>query len=143
MALAAQLEESVTSQKSMDSIGSQKTVHVPSPVLLGKREVVAFFGPGVQCTGEIWYEGNVQIDGCLEGVVHTKGTLVIGDRAMVKASIEAGTVVCKGNIRGDVVAKEAIKLLAPGFIDGTLCAPRLSVETGGIFNGRVSMGPSK
>ena len=85
---------------------------------------------------------NVQIDGRLEGTVHTKGTLVIGDRAVVKAKIEAGSVICKGNIQGEVVAKESIKLLSPGLIEGTMSAPRLSVETGGVFHGRVSMGVS-
>ncbi len=121
------------------SIGSQKSYHVSTPVLEGQSEVVAYFGPGVECTGEIWYEGNVQIEGRLEGVVHTKGTLVVGDQAVLKASIDAGTVVCKGKIEGDVIAKETIKLLSPGMIDGTLSTPQLSVETGGVFNGRLSM----
>ena len=93
----------------------------------------------MECTGEIWYEGNVQIEGRLEGTVHTKGTLVVGDQAVLKATIDAGTVVCKGKIEGDVIAKETIKLLSPGLIDGTLSTPQLSVETGGVFNGRLSM----
>ncbi len=122
-----------------NTLGSQKTFSTSGTVIDGAHEVVAFFGPGVECKGEIWYEGILQIDGRLEGMIHTKGTLVIGDRAVVKASIEAGTVVCRGNIQGDVRAKENIKLLSPGFIDGTMTTPRLSVETGGMFNGRVSM----
>ena len=121
------------------SIGSQKSYHVSTPVIEGNSEVVAYFGPGVECTGEIWYEGNVQIEGRLEGTVHTKGTLVVGDQAVLKATIDAGTVVCKGKIEGDVIAKETIKLLSPGLIDGTLSTPQLSVETGGVFNGRLSM----
>ncbi|MGD9850573.1 MAG: polymer-forming cytoskeletal protein [Nitrospirales bacterium] len=120
-------------------VGSQKTWLVPTSVLGEKHEVVAFFGSGVKCTGEIWYEGSVQIDGQLEGMVHTKGTLVVGRQAEVRATIEAGTVVCKGNIYGNVVAREKVNLLCPGFIDGTLTTPQLSVETGGMFNGKVSM----
>ena len=141
MALASELDvmTSTPTQDFKTSLGSQKSYQVPTPVLQAKKEVVAFFGAGVECIGEIWYEGNVQIDGRLEGSVHTKGTLVIGDRAVVKAKIEAGTVICKGNFQGDIVAKESIKLLSPGVIDGTMSAPRLLVETGGVFNGRVSM----
>ena len=121
------------------SLGSQKTYLVPTPVVDGKQEVVAFFGTGVVCRGEIWYEGNVQIDGTLEGIVHTKGTLVIGKQAEVKATIEAGTVVCQGSISGHVVAQKKVDLLSPGYIDGTLTTPSFSVETGGRFNGQVSM----
>lgn len=142
MTLTSELGIIPSTQDFSTSLGSQKSFQVPTPVMQAKKEVVAFFGAGVECVGEIWYEGNVQIDGRLEGTVHTKGTLVIGDRAVVKAKIEAGNVICKGNIQGEVVAKESIKLLSPGFIDGTISAPRLSVETGGVFNGRVTMGTS-
>ena len=140
--LAAELGITESRQEPANSLGSQKSFQVPTPVLQAKKEVVAFFGAGVECIGEIWYEGNVQIDGKLEGTIHTKGTLVIGDRAVVKAKIEAGSVICKGKIQGEVVAKESIKLLSPGLIDGTMSAPRLSVENGGAFNGHVSMGSS-
>ena len=142
MALTSELEVITPTQDFKTSLGSQKSFQVPVPVMQANKEVVAFFGVGVECIGEIWYEGNVQIDGRLEGTVHTKGTLVIGDRAVVKAKIEAGTVICKGKIQGEVVAKESIKLLSPGLIDGTMSAPRLSVENGGVLNGRVSMGVS-
>jgi cytoskeletal protein CcmA (bactofilin family) len=135
-------EEMVSRIDSPNTLGSQKTFPTSGSVVGVAHEVVAFFGPGVECKGEIWYEGTVQIDGHLEGMIHAQGTLVIGHRAVVKARIEAGTVVCQGNIQGDVCAKENIKLLSPGFIDGTLTTPRLSVETGGMFNGQVSMSGS-
>jgi cytoskeletal protein CcmA (bactofilin family) len=139
---APRQESTMPRQEPTNSLGSQKSFQVPTPILQAKKEVVAFFGAGVECIGEIWYEGNVQIDGRLEGTVHTKGTLVIGDQAVVKAKIEAGAVICKGKIHGEVVAKESIKLVSPGLIDGTMSAPRLSVENGCVFNGRVSMGGS-
>ena len=129
----------MTSQENNTSVGSQKIISVPAPVLDGKQKVVAFFGVGVICRGEIWYEGTVQIDGQLEGTVHTDGTLLIGKQAQVKATIEAGTVICQGNIYGNIIAKEKINLLSPGLIDGTLTTPKFSVETGGRFNGQVSM----
>ena len=143
MAPTSEVETMAHPQDQVIPLGSAKSYQVPNPVVTGETEVVAFFGPGVECIGEIWYEGNVQIDGGLDGLLHTQGTLVIGDRAVIKAKIEAGTVVCKGKIQGDVVARETVKLLAPGSIDGTLSTPRLSVEMGGVINGRVSMGSSE
>lgn len=143
MAPTSEVETMVHSQDQMTPPGSAKSFQISNPVVAGDSEVVAFFGAGVECIGEIWYEGNVQIDGGLEGLLHTKGTLVIGDRAVIKATIEAGSVVCKGKIQGDVVARETVKLLAQGSIDGTVSTPRLSVEPGGVINGRVSMGASE
>ncbi len=143
MAPTSAVETMAHTQDQITPLGSEKSFQVSNPVLAENSEVVAFIGPGVECVGEIWYEGNVQIDGGLEGLLHTKGTLVIGDRAVVKATIEAGSIVCKGKIQGDVVAKENVILLGQGSIDGTLRTPRLSVETGGLINGRVSMGASE
>ena len=102
MSLVSELEVMPSTPDTSTSLGSQKSFQVPTPVIQAKKEVVAFFGVGVECIGEIWYEGNVQVDGRLEGTVQTKGTLVVGDRAVVKAQIEAGSVICKGNIQGDV-----------------------------------------
>jgi cytoskeletal protein CcmA (bactofilin family) len=143
MAATSGMETMTHLRNQITLLGSAKSYQIPKPVIAGKEEMVAFFGPGVECVGEIWYEGNVQIDGGLEGLVHTNGTLVIGDRSVIKARIEAGTVICKGSIQGDVVAKEMVRLLAPGSIDGILNTPQLSVETGGIINGHVSMDSPK
>jgi cytoskeletal protein CcmA (bactofilin family) len=39
-------------------------------------------------------------------VVHTKGMVVMGDRTLIIATIEAETPVCKGRIQGDVVVSQ-------------------------------------
>jgi cytoskeletal protein CcmA (bactofilin family) len=139
MSLTSEIETMAPSQDQKTALGSVTSYHVPKPVIAETCEVVAFFGPGVECTGEIWYEGNIQIDGKLEGLIHTQGTLMIGEQAVIQAKIDAGTVICKGKIQGDVMAREKINLLAPGSINGSLKTPQLSVETGGVINGRVSM----
>jgi cytoskeletal protein CcmA (bactofilin family) len=56
----------------------------------------------------------------LEGLVHTKGMVVIGNRVVIKATIGAGTVVCKGRLQGDVVVteKQSSCLLQEPLIDG-------------------------
>lgn len=143
MTPTSDVETMTSSQDQIKALGSATSYHVPMPVVAEKPEVVAFFGPGVECRGEIWYEGNVQIDGKLEGLIHTTGMVIIGAEAVIQAKIEAGTVICKGRIEGDIIAREKINLLAPGSIYGTLKTPQLSVETGGIINGHISMNTSK
>jgi cytoskeletal protein CcmA (bactofilin family) len=46
--------------------------------------------------------------------------VVIGNRVVIKATIEAGTVVCKGRLQGDVVVteKQSSCLLQEPLIDG-------------------------
>lgn len=101
--------------------------------------IVAFVGKGVEFKGTISYSGTVRIDGFLDGEIHTDGTLLVGEEAVLTAKVSAGTIVCMGKITGDVVAKEKIKLLAPAVLNGGVKTPMISVEDGVLFNGTLEM----
>jgi cytoskeletal protein CcmA (bactofilin family) len=101
--------------------------------------VVAFVGKGVEFKGTISYSGTVRIDGLLDGEIHTDGTLLVGEDAVLTAKVSAGTIVCMGKITGDVMAKERIKLLAPAVLNGGVKTPMLSIEDGVLFNGTLEM----
>jgi cytoskeletal protein CcmA (bactofilin family) len=100
---------------------------------------VAFVGKGVEFKGTISYSGTVRIDGFLDGEIHTDGTLLVGEEAVLTAKVSAGTIVCMGKITGDVVAKEKIKLLDPAVLKGGVKTPMISVEDGVLFNGTLEM----
>ena len=110
---------------------------------LGRQEatedVSAFVGKGVAFKGTISYNGTVRIDGSLDGEIHTDGVLLVGEEAVITAKVTAGTIVCKGKITGDVVAKEKIKLRAPAIVNGGIKTPMLSIEEGVLFNGTLEM----
>ena len=56
-------------------------------------EPFTFLGKGAQFKGIIHFEGTIRIDGRLEGEIHTKGTLMVGEHAV----IERGELVgCAG-----------------------------------------------
>lgn len=113
---------------------------------LGRQEasedVSAFVGKGVEFKGTISYNGTVRIDGTLDGEIHTDGVLLVGEEAVITAKVTAGTIVCKGKITGDVIAKEKIKLRAPAIVNGGIKTPMLSIEEGVLFNGTLEMSQS-
>lgn len=113
---------------------------------LGRQEaaedVSAFVGKGVEFKGTISYNGTVRIDGTLDGEIHTEGVLLVGEEAVITAKVTAGTIVCKGKITGDVIAKEKIKLRAPAIVNGGIKTPMLSIEEGVLFNGTLEMSQS-
>ena len=110
-----------------------------STIAEGAGDICAFVGKGVEFKGTISYSGTVKIDGYLDGEIHTDGVLLIGEEAIIQAKITAGTIVCKGKITGDVVAKECVKLRAPAVINGSVKAPVVSMEDGVLFNGALEM----
>jgi len=103
------------------------------------EDVSAFVGKGVEFKGTISYNGTVRIDGFLDGEIHTEGVLLVGEEAVITAKVTAGTIVCKGKITGDVVAKEKVKLRAPAVVSGGIKTPMLSIEEGVLFNGTLEM----
>ena len=102
--------------------------------------IIAFLGKGAEFKGIISYEGTVRIDGRVEGEIITKGTLVVGESAVIHAEISAGTVVSGGRITGNVTASERVQLLAPTILTGAVKTPLLIIEEGVRFNGSCEMG---
>ncbi len=105
-------------------------------------DIIAFVGEEVTFKGTIRYQGTVRVDGRLEGEIYTNGNLIIGQKAIISAKIHAGTIMCQGQITGEVEAKHRVKLLSPAVFDGTITTPLLSMDEGVRFNGTCNM-PNK
>ena len=96
---------------------------------------LSLLGKNARFKGAIMFEGTARIDGRLEGDISTEGTLVIGEDAIVTGNVVARTVICAGNITGDIVASERVELLAPAIFTGRVKTPRLSLQDGVSFLG--------
>ena len=128
-------EETTSSEEE----GKEVTEVAASSIAEVAEDISAFVGKGVEFKGTISYSGTVRIDGYLDGEIHTDGVLLIGEDAVIQAKITAGTIVCKGKITGDVLAKEHVKLRAPAVMNGSVKAPVISMEDGVLFNGALEM----
>lgn len=108
-----------------------------------EEENFTFLGKGVDFKGVVNFDGTVRIDGRLEGEVHTTGTLIVGEYAVIKGIISAGTVVTSGKINGTVTAVETIQIHKPGVLIGDVRTPAISIEEGSHFHGMCDMGAHK
>ena len=132
-------QEKKEDMSSNEQEGEKVTMVAASSIADGTGDISAFVGKGVEFKGTISYSGTVRIDGYLDGEIHTDGMLLIGEEAVIQAKITAGTVVSKGKITGDVVAKECGNLRCPAVMNGSVKAPVLSMEDGVLFNGALEM----
>jgi len=85
---------------------------------------------------------NLRIQGSFEGKLQAKGQLTVGEKAHVKADIEADRVTIAGKVEGKVMAREFLQVTSTGQCIGEITTSRLIVEEGGILQGkcRVSKG---
>jgi cytoskeletal protein CcmA (bactofilin family) len=123
---------------SEERLDIEDAVSASSPPGLGE-DVIAFVGRGVEFKGVITYDGTVRIDGRLDGEIHTRGVLVVGEDAVITAKVSAGTVISRGKITGDIIATGKVNLQAPAVLNGSVKAPLLSIEEGVLFNGTLEM----
>ena len=101
---------------------------------------ITLLAKGVQLKGEIRVEGTVRIDGRLEGEIHTKGQVIIGEEGVVQGLICAGTLVSSGRIKANVTATERLHLLKTAILVGEVHTPLLMMEEGAKIQGMTDMG---
>jgi cytoskeletal protein CcmA (bactofilin family) len=96
-------------------------------------------GEGSVFEGKIRSQAGVRIEGTIHGDVESAGDVVIGEKGIVKSSIQARNVVIAGAVHGNVTAKESLTILASGQLNGNSSASRLVINEGAIFNGGSRM----
>lgn len=95
---------------------------------------------GTQIKGDIICNGDIRIDGEMEGNLTAKGKVVVGNHGKIKGEVAAANIEVAGHIQGKVNAKELTNLKASARIEGDIQTGKLSVEPGATFTGSCNMG---
>jgi cytoskeletal protein CcmA (bactofilin family) len=83
--------------------------------------------------GTLVSTGDIQIDGRVEGDVHSSG-LVIGDKAFIHGEILAEEVTIRGRVQGSIRARKVL-LCSTSHVEGNILHEAFAVETGAFFEG--------
>ncbi|MCP9471483.1 MAG: polymer-forming cytoskeletal protein [Nitrospira sp.] len=103
-------------------------------------EPFTILGKDVVFKGIAHFEGVVQLDSRFEGDIHTTGTIVIGEHAVVHGTLNVGALISSGKIKGTVTARQKIHLLKQAVLIGDVRTPVLLIEEGAYFKGLSDMG---
>ncbi len=95
-------------------------------------------GPGSFVRGSIRGEGDLEVEGRVEGSIEIDGELVIAESALIKSDVHGRNVVVRGAVAGSVSATESIVLEAGARVVGDLSAPRIGIRPGGLVKGHIS-----
>ena len=97
-------------------------------------------GPETRIAGELRGDEDIVVQGRIEGRVAIGASLLVEDGAIVQADVEARTVIVSGVIVGNVSASESIRLTSKARVVGDVTAPRVIIEAGAAYRGRLEMG---
>jgi len=100
----------------------------------------ATIGPSIKIKGDVSGDEDLVIQGEVEGKVKlAKHNVTIGSDGHVKADVSGRTVVVEGQVEGDIHAKEQIILRHTARVEGSIAAPRVTLEDGAVFRGGIEM----
>lgn len=98
-----------------------------------KSKALSILSNDLVVKGSIVSEGEVQLDGKVEGDVRAS-SLTIGEEATVKGEVIAETVVIRGRVEGSVRARQ-VQLAATARVEGDVIHASLAIESGAYFDG--------
>ncbi len=101
--------------------------------------VFNIIGSGTKITGNIEANGDLRIDGNLEGNLQTAGKLIIGETGFIKGETKVKIADISGKYEGKLIASELVVLRAGSNFTGDLFTNKIIIEEGSVFNGTCTM----
>ncbi|HQF57424.1 MAG TPA: polymer-forming cytoskeletal protein [Candidatus Magasanikbacteria bacterium] len=96
-------------------------------------------GPSVNVEGDFSSEGNIVVKGTVSGSVNTSKLLTVEDGAKIFANVKAGNAHISGSVKGNVKVVDRLDLSSTAQILGDIVCKVLTVESGALIQGKVSM----
>ncbi len=91
-------------------------------------------GPDLIITGNLISKGEIQIDGEVQGDIHSS-YVVVGEKARITGAIIADEVVVRGQVMGSVRGKR-VMLQSTSHVEGDIHHTALAIEQGAFFEGK-------
>ncbi len=102
----------------------------------GTNQIMA----GTTITGDVVCDGNIRIDGILNGNLVAKGKVVIGPNGVIEGELNCQNADISGTVKAKVTVAELLSLKATSKLNGDISTNKLSIEPGANFSGACSMG---
>ncbi len=94
---------------------------------------------GTFVNGNIKSEGDMKINGKLEGNIVATGKVLIGKTGIVIGNVECTRSDISGTVEGKLIIKEILSLKASAKVVGDIITPKMSIEPGASFDGTCKM----
>ena len=89
--------------------------------------------------GEIEFNGNLIVEGNIEGRVSSSGFIQVEKEGQITGDISVHEVLIKGKLHGNIHQASFVKLENTAHCSGDIETKELQIDKGGLHNGRTIM----
>jgi cytoskeletal protein CcmA (bactofilin family) len=121
---------------SIKPIDPPKPVEVPAAkprAATNKSGMPSIVSEGLHISGNLFSDGDLQIDGRIEGDIQGRN-VTVGAAGTVMGKITADEVVVSGNVSGEIHAR-SVQLSRTAKVQSDLTQETLTIEAGAVFEG--------
>jgi cytoskeletal protein CcmA (bactofilin family) len=124
-----------------DKKGQQKAAAAQAPDNGTSATAVTLLtvvGDHARIEGKFEIADSIEIECEVGGELHVGGTLVIGEKATVNATVQTVDAIIVGRYEGNMVATGSVEITETGRVSGTIQTDSLVISKGGFFDGNVT-----
>jgi cytoskeletal protein CcmA (bactofilin family) len=100
-------------------------------------ESSSVLGRGARVRGRVSGDGDLRVEGQIEGDVTLSGELSIAETGSIRGDVDAASVTITGVLQGDVASRGAVTIRAGAKVEGNMGGAEVSLEEGASFAGRI------
>ena len=107
---------------------------------MSKSDEINLIGSGTTVNGDVMCDGDIRVDGKLNGSIKTKGKVVVGSTGLIDGDVECKNAEVSGELKAKITVSELLVLKAQAKLEGDIVTNKLAIEPGAAFTGHCSMG---
>ncbi|MDA0177879.1 MULTISPECIES: bactofilin family protein [Mesoflavibacter] len=89
---------------------------------------------GTKIVGDFFSEGDLRVDGTVEGNIETAGKVVVGKEGVILGKLSCSNAYFEGQLKGTLELTGTLTLKSTAHIEGDVVIEKLAVEPGATFN---------
>jgi cytoskeletal protein CcmA (bactofilin family) len=96
-------------------------------------------GPSIIIRGKLKSDEDLIVKGRIDAEITSSKALMIENSGVVKANVRVKSARISGVLVGNISAEEKVEIAPDGRVVGDLAAPRIVINDGAAFRGRIDM----
>ncbi|MBN2884459.1 polymer-forming cytoskeletal protein [Patescibacteria group bacterium] len=101
------------------------------------KDAETIIGASIKVKGNFNGQGDIVIEGSLEGSLKTVANVFVGEKAKVSANIDASEALIAGEINGNIKIKKYLAIGKTAKINGDVQCGEISIERGASITGQI------